>query len=384
MKGKQYNLWVLFLVLLLILIVPVPLKAQESQFRTEFMINYMRQNFDEQVRLVRENKNKIPGEVKALLADALKEDKTFEERMYLLNMANAMASMHKYWNSDDKPLLEVETIQQIEVIKEKKRIEELKKWNKYERLLGNILMKEHLPQMEAKGLEPVIFPHWLHRTWFSCKVCHEDIFVMKRGANDISQIHILQGKQCGVCHNGKTAFNANEKCEKCHNLSKAETTLSYDAGKVDHKRIKDAAGRLGAQWNYENLSGGKLPIDSFGFINWLELKKKKVINPLISLNKEYKDEVRDNQLLFESKGIGLDNVLFDHNLHSSWINCATCHPAIFKDSLGANNVRMADMATGKSCGHCHGKVSFTFADCQRCHIQPKDKPVKGALIRKEK
>ncbi|MBI5179864.1 MAG: hypothetical protein HZA05_00510 [Nitrospirae bacterium] len=384
MKRKQYNLFVLFAVLLLIFAVPMLLLAQESQFRTEFMINHMRQNFDEQVRIIRENKNKIPAEVKSLLADALKEDKTFEERMYLLNMANAMASMHKHWNGDDKPLIEVETIQQIEVLRESKRVEEIKKWEKYERLLGNIVMKEHLPQMEAKGLEPVVFPHWLHRTWFACKVCHEDVFVMKRGANDISEAHIKEGKQCGVCHNGKIAFNANEKCERCHNLSKAETTLSYDTGKVDHKRIKEVAARLGAQWNIENISGGKLPIDSFGFIDWLELKKKKVFSPVLSLSKDFKDDVRDNIILFESKGIGLNNVLFDHNLHSSWINCATCHPAVFKDGLGANNVRMADMAIGKSCGHCHGKVSFTFADCQRCHIQPKDKPVKGALIRKEK
>lgn len=384
MKRKQYNLFVLFAVLLLILAVPMPLRAQESQLRTEFMINHMRQNFDEQVRIIRENKNKIPAEIKSLLADALKEGKAFEEKMYLLNMANVMASMHKHWNSDDKPLIEVETIQQIEVLRESKRVEEIKKWERHERLLGNIVMKEHLPQMEAKGLEPVVFPHWLHRTWFACKVCHEDVFVMKRGANDISEAHIKEGKQCGVCHNGKTAFNANEKCERCHNLSKAEAALSYDTGKVDHKRIKDVAVRLGAQWNSENLSGGKLPIDSFGFIDWLELKKKKVFSPVLSLGKDFKDNVRDNIILFESKGIGLNNVVFDHNIHSSWINCNTCHPAIFKDSLGANNVRMADMAIGKSCGLCHGKVSFTFADCQRCHIQPKDKPVKGALIRKEK
>ena len=368
----------------MILSEPAPLKAQESQFRTEFMINYMRQNFDEQVRVIKENNKIVPAEVKAIIADALKEDKTFEERMYLLNMANAMASMHKHWNNDGKPLVEAETIQQIEVIRKKKRIEEIKKWEKYEKPLGNIVMKEHLPQMEAKGLEPIVFPHWLHRTWFACKVCHEDVFVMKRGANDISQTRILEGKQRGVCHNGKTAFNANEKCERCHNLSKAETTLSYDTGKVDHKRIKETASRLGAQWNPESLSGGKLPIDSFGFIDWLELKKKKVFSPVLSLSKDFKDNVRGNIILFESKGIGLNNVLFDHNLHSSWINCATCHPVAFKDGLGANNLRMSDMAIGKSCGHCYGKVSFTFADCQRCHIQPKDKPVKGALIRKEK
>jgi len=63
----------------------------------------------------------------------------------------------------------------------------------------------------------------------------------------------------------------------------------------------------------------------------------------------------------------VDDVLFDHQVHSDWIKCSTCHPAIFRDELGGNMIKMTDMAKGRFCGHCHGKVSFTFADCLRCH-----------------
>ncbi len=44
-----------------------------------------------------------------------------------------------------------------------------------------------------------------------------------------------------------------------------------------------------------------------------------------------------------------------------------CHPALFIDKLGANQMKMLDLSRGQFCGHCHGKVSFPFADCLRCH-----------------
>ncbi|MBI5048337.1 MAG: hypothetical protein HZB54_05280 [Deltaproteobacteria bacterium] len=358
--------------------------AQQSSFRSAFIINYIGNNFVQQVELVKKNKDILPEEIKSLMADAIAPDKTYEQKMYFLNLANAMASMHKYWNNDDKPLTEIETILRIEVQKEKERAAELEKWKKYEKFIGNIVMKEHRMQMEAAGLNPVVFPHWLHRIWFQCKVCHQDIFIMKKGGNDISQAHLSEGKQCAVCHNGKLAFGADEMCEKCHNAGRPGIESLYDMTKIDHKKIKDIAEHLGAEWNHENLPKGKAPIDRFGYINWLELKAKNVFKPINSLNKDFKDEVRDNKILFESASPMVNNVLFDHKIHSTWIQCSTCHPSIFADKLGENRMKMTDMAAGKYCGHCHGKVSFTFADCLRCHNIPKGEIVKDALIHKVK
>lgn len=354
--------------------------AQQGSFRTKFIFNYIGNNFVQQVELVKKNKGILPEEIQSLIADAIAPGKTYEEKMYFLNIANAMASMHKYWNDDDKPLTEVETILRMEVQKEKERVAELERWKKYEKFLGNIVMQEHRVQMEREGLNPVVYPHWLHRIWFQCKVCHQDIFVMKKGGNDISRTHIAEGRQCGVCHNGKMAFGLNEGCEKCHNAGRPGIEGLYDMTKIDHKKIKDVAVRLGAEWNQENLPEGKVPIDRFGYIKWLELKAKNVFKPISSLNKDFKDEVRDNKILFESLSPMVDNVLFDHKIHSTWIQCSTCHPSFFVDKLGENRIKMTDMASGKYCGHCHGKVSFTFADCLRCHKVPKDEIPKDALI----
>lgn len=68
---------------------------------------------------------------------------------------------------------------------------------------------------EQAGMPPVVFPHWFHRIRFKCKVCHEDIFIMKQGANDVNMFKIVQGQYCGKCHNGKIAW-APVYCDRCH------------------------------------------------------------------------------------------------------------------------------------------------------------------------
>lgn len=369
-----------FLALLLSALFSTPSIAQDSSFRRSFIANYIGNRFNEQVALVKSSKDAMPGEIKSLISEAMVPGNTFEKKMYLLDVANAMASMYKHWHNDDGPLLEVETIQRMEIKKEEERRAEAEKWNRYDKFLGNILMKEHMVQMDREGLPPVVFPHWLHRVWFECRVCHQDIFVMSWRGNDISYSRIIEGRQCGVCHNGKTAFNANEKCEVCHNAGKPGWERLFDPGKADQERIKTVAKRVGAGWNPENLPNGKIPMDRYGYIDWLLLKAKGVFSPVGSLDGKKGKETRDTAILFESTSPAVNNVLFDHKVHTAWIDCSTCHPSVFKDSVGNEKISMTDMGSGKYCGYCHGKVSFTFADCLRCHNQPKDKTPKGALI----
>nr|WP_246481074.1 c(7)-type cytochrome triheme domain-containing protein [Motiliproteus sediminis] len=72
---------------------------------------------------------------------------------------------------------------------------------------------------EVKGSMPdVVYPHKQHTEWLDCSNCHPDIFVPKKGANQISMAAILLGQKCGVCH-GKVAFPVTE-CKRCHSKSK--------------------------------------------------------------------------------------------------------------------------------------------------------------------
>jgi c(7)-type cytochrome triheme protein len=77
---------------------------------------------------------------------------------------------------------------------------------------GDIVMNR---EAERAEMPPVIFPHWFHRIRFKCKVCHDDIFVMKAGANEVTMIKIIKGEYCGKCHNGRIAW-APLYCDRCH------------------------------------------------------------------------------------------------------------------------------------------------------------------------
>jgi c(7)-type cytochrome triheme protein len=69
---------------------------------------------------------------------------------------------------------------------------------------------------EKEGVRPVIFSHWFHRIRFRCKVCHYEFgFEMRAGANDVSMSDIIDGKFCGMCHDGEMAWSP-ERCDLCH------------------------------------------------------------------------------------------------------------------------------------------------------------------------
>ena len=69
---------------------------------------------------------------------------------------------------------------------------------------------------EQNGMRPVIYSHWFHRIRFRCKVCHSEIgFKMRAGANNITMAEIIDGKFCGMCHNGEIAWSV-ERCDMCH------------------------------------------------------------------------------------------------------------------------------------------------------------------------
>jgi c(7)-type cytochrome triheme protein len=78
---------------------------------------------------------------------------------------------------------------------------------------GDVVLNK---RSEQEGVRPVIFPHWFHRIRFRCKVCHSELgFKMRAGANDVRMADIVDGKFCGMCHNGQVAWGP-ERCELCH------------------------------------------------------------------------------------------------------------------------------------------------------------------------
>lgn len=89
---------------------------------------------------------------------------------------------------------------------------------------GDVLINK---RSEKEGMRPVVFPHWFHRIRFRCKVCHNELgFKMRAGGNDVLMVDIIEGKFCGMCHNGQIAWSP-ENCDLCHSGKPGLTTRIF-------------------------------------------------------------------------------------------------------------------------------------------------------------
>lgn len=74
-------------------------------------------------------------------------------------------------------------------------------------------------QFNDSSMGTVTFDGKLHKdAGATCKECHNDGMFpkMKQGTVKITMDEIYAGKLCGVCHDGKKAFEAKANCNRCH------------------------------------------------------------------------------------------------------------------------------------------------------------------------
>ncbi|MDO9042056.1 MAG: cytochrome c3 family protein [Desulfocapsaceae bacterium] len=78
------------------------------------------------------------------------------------------------------------------------------------------------PIVWTKPVEAVVFYHKAHTEDFGleCNACHDGTFAMQKGAAEKAGNFTMQalydGKYCGKCHDGSTAFASNTRCNTCH------------------------------------------------------------------------------------------------------------------------------------------------------------------------
>jgi c(7)-type cytochrome triheme protein len=71
---------------------------------------------------------------------------------------------------------------------------------------GTVVMSNFAARVDS---DPVVFPHWLHRAKYTCRLCHVDLgFAMTARETMVSEEDNRNGLYCGACHNGKKAFPA--------------------------------------------------------------------------------------------------------------------------------------------------------------------------------
>lgn len=212
------------------------------------------------------------------------------------------------------------------------------------------------------GTEPgaVVFDHWLHRSKFTCRVCHVDVgFAMEANATGINARTNREGFHCGACHDGKKMFEGktifaacsaaprDERCDRCHSLGKRGVR------KYEYKEFtaRFPKGIYGVDWEAAEKSGIIKPAD---FVEGLSVNTAKMKN-----RKDFS---------VEAAFPWVHPIDFSHAKHSLWNGCELCHPEIFPIAeKGTLHFSMFSNIEGHYCGACHGKVAFPLNNCQSCH-----------------
>ncbi len=222
---------------------------------------------------------------------------------------------------------------------------------------GNVVINNF---SEKNNIEPAVFPHWVHRARFTCRVCHIDIgFAMRAGETKMKEDDNMNGMYCGTCHNGKIAFGPKEKdffegkkpnCERCHSLGKdVKFKNDFYAFQQD------------------------LPRDKFGNrIDWLkaeEANKVKLVDYVEGVSFERKQIKLQRDFAINPKVVEMPDIIFSHEKHAKWNGCELCHPDLFGVKRGAQPYTMQEIFQGKYCGACHDLVAFPNIDCQKCHTK---------------
>ncbi len=132
--------------------------------------------------------------------------------------------------------------------------------------------------------------------------------------------------------------------------------------------------RRGRGWHPAVLAAEGLPKDRFGFVDWAEATRKGLLDPKPFIEPGMKEPPPFKfNVVIKTKSESVNNVLFPHEMHTWWLGCDACHPAIFLPKAGFNDMTMVSMVEeGRWCGKCHGKVAFPLQDCARCHTVPRE------------
>jgi c(7)-type cytochrome triheme protein len=216
---------------------------------------------------------------------------------------------------------------------------------------GNVLISR---ASAAHGVKPVVFSHWVHRRFYTCRVCHFELqFNFQANATEITEEANRAGQFCGACHDGRKLFGHEkpEDCERCHS-----------------GELRGSA-NFGALWN--------LPEARFGNrIDWGAALERGLIAPARQIDIPPSAETAfANTVLLEAVWAMGPSATFPHGKHSRWLDCNDCHPSIFNiRKKFTEGLEMMNIVNGEFCGVCHGKVAFPLQDCIRCHTELKAPP----------
>jgi len=230
---------------------------------------------------------------------------------------------------------------------------------------GRVIINNYSEKAE---LAPVVFEHWVHRSKYTCRVCHVDVgFAMKAGATDITAADNSRGYYCGACHNGKTVVEGRIVFQACSKKGTSEESKRC-------QRCHSYGLKVASDYDFFHFSE-PLPKERFGNgLDWEKAEELGLIKPasfLEGVSGKKSSLALQKDFALNAKVEGMPDIIFSHKKHTVWNGCELCHPEIFVGvKKGNTRYSMVDISEGKSCGVCHTTVAFPLTDCQRCHSKP--------------
>jgi c(7)-type cytochrome triheme protein len=236
---------------------------------------------------------------------------------------------------------------------------------------------------DKADMAPVVFQHWIHRSKFTCRVCHVDIgFAMRAGATGINAADNARGYYCGTCHNGSMTVAGKTVFASCPKVpgpqgasSRRESKNRPDSEELRRcERCHSLGKHVASEYDFFVFSN-PLPKERFGNgIDWEKSEELGLIKPasqLAGVSVQRKSLIVQKDFALNPKVEGMPDIIFSHRKHTVWNGCELCHPDIFIGvKRGTTHYSMVDISEGKSCGVCHTTVAFPLTDCQRCHSKP--------------
>lgn len=217
----------------------------------------------------------------------------------------------------------------------------------------------------AATMPPVRFDHWLHRAFYTCRVCHVEVgFAMEAGGTRITAETNAKGFHCGTCHDGRRMHEKKIIFPSCPN---APSRGEADECARCHSRGNDNERTYAYPVFTANLPRQRLG----GLVDWEEAEARGMVRPADNLpdlpgRPSFLGPQGDFSIPSQSRW--MTDAIFSHRKHAQWNGCEVCHPEIFTGvKRGTTKYSMFAISEGEYCGVCHDRVAFPFNDCAKCH-----------------
>jgi c(7)-type cytochrome triheme protein len=211
-----------------------------------------------------------------------------------------------------------------------------------------------------------LFRHSSHTALFKCSDCHSSIFIGGVRSVRYTMPQMENGKSCGACHDGKTAFGVASNCEKCHPGVQADITFRIkNAGVVQFSHERHRTLFACGDCHNSVLKTGAAATR----FTMADMEKGKSCGACHDDKTAFGVKKGCGKCHSAKEELFSDDARFSHDRHLGMYVCGDCHDQLYKAGPDNKRATMSMMEKGVSCGACHdGKTAFSVkGDCDKCH-----------------